>query len=362
LGTGYALFYKLTGDRKYLEAAIRCANALAKHVRPGDAEHTPWPFRVDARTGVTLALEEYGGDVAGSLRLFEELMQLQAGDAQSYRKARDLAWRWMVNHPLNRESPAWNRWTGYFEDVPRQPSDFNQLTPMAAAYYVLAHEDPAGIDPQWMTHVGDLLDLVKARLGRGPFFGAQAIDEQTTPDGKFACCSRAGQGDHTARWAAINALYFEKTRDGQARESAFRSLNYATYFAGSDGRIACCGGDYSDPFWFSDGYSDYLRHFQWAMGAIPDFAPAGQDHILRSSSIVQMVKYGERSVEYRTFDAAASDVLRLSFKPSRVTAGGAPLGEHSDLKTEGYTLRPLSGGDWIVRILHSSSGEVSIKG
>ncbi len=44
LGTGYALFYQLTGERKYLDAAIRCAQALAKHVRIGDAEHTPWPF------------------------------------------------------------------------------------------------------------------------------------------------------------------------------------------------------------------------------------------------------------------------------------------------------------------------------
>ena len=98
-----------------------------------------------------------------------------------------------------------------------------------------------------MGHVGRLLDWVKVKLGRGPFFGAQAIDEQTTPDASFGCCSRAGQGDHTARWAAINALFFEKTRDGQAREDAFRSLNYATYFAGADGRIACCGVDYHDP-------------------------------------------------------------------------------------------------------------------
>jgi len=362
LGTGYALFYKLTGDRKYLDASIRCADALAKHVRPGDAEHTPWRFRVDARTGVTLALEEYGGDVAGSLRLFEELIRLHAGDVQSYQKARDVAWHWMVDNLFNRSSPAWNKWTGYFEDVPRQPNDFNQLTPMAASYYILSHDDPAEIDANWKTHVGDLLDLVKARLGRGPFFGAQAIDEQTTPDGKFACCSRAGQGDHTARWAAINAMYFEKTGDGQARENAFRSLNYATYFAGSDGRIACCGVDYTDPYWFSDGYSDYLRHFEWGMGAIPDFAPVGQDHILRSSSVVQTVKYGNRSVEYRTFDASARDVLRLGFKPQQVTAGGAPLAERGDLKTQGYTLQPLTSGDWILRIMHSSSGDVSIKG
>ena len=361
LGTGYALFYKLTGERKYLDAAIRCAQALANHVRAGDALHTPWAFRVDAKTGVTLALEEYGGNVAGPLRLFEELIRLDAGDVAAYRKARDTAWQWMRDQPLNRESPAWNKWAGYFEDVPRRTENVNQLTPMMAAYYILNRDDPAEVDPQWMSHVGRLMDWVRIKLGRGPFFGAQAIDEQTTPDAAFGCCSRAGQGDHTARWAAINAMYFEKTRDGQAREDAFRSLNYGTYFAGSDGRIACCGVDYGSPYWFSDGYSDYMRHFEWAMGAVPEFAPVGQNHILRSSSVVQKVSYGGRSVAYRTFDAAATEVIRLSFKPSRVTAGGSGLAERSDLKSEGFTLQPLPEGDWALRIKHTNSGEISIK-
>ena len=362
LGAGYALFYKLTGERKYLDAAIRCAQALAKHVRSGDAEKTPWAFRVDARTGVTLALEEYGGNVAGPLRLFEELIRLNAGDVATFRKARETAWRWMVDQPLNRASSAWNKWAGYFEDVSHHIDNVNQLTPMAAAYYILAREDPSEIDPQWMSHAGRLIDWVRIKLGRGPFFGAQAIDEQTTPDATFGCCSRAGQGDHTARWAAINAMYFEKTRDGQAREDAFRSLNYATYFAGSDGRIACCGVDYTHPYWFSDGYSDYMRHFQWAMGAVPEFAPAGQNHILRSSSVVQKVAYSDRSVAYRTFDAAATEVLRLNFKPSRITAGGTAMVERNDLESQGFTLKALPGGDWIARIKHVNSGDISIGG
>ena len=36
--------YEETGDRAYLREAIRCANALAAHVAPGDNAHTPWPF------------------------------------------------------------------------------------------------------------------------------------------------------------------------------------------------------------------------------------------------------------------------------------------------------------------------------
>jgi hypothetical protein len=362
LGTGYALFYKLTGERKYLEAAIHCAQALARHVRPGDADHTPWPFRIDARTGATLALEEYGGDVAGSLRLFDMLIQLNAGDVGAFRKARDLALAWMINNPLNHDSRAWNKWAGFFEDIPRQTEDVNQLTPMMAAFYILSRDNPADVDPKWMSHVGNLLDWVRIKLGRGPFFGAHAIDEQTTPDASFGCCSRAGQGDHTARWAAINALFFEKTRDGQAREDAFRSLNYATYFAGSDGRIACCGVDYNNFYWFSDGYADYMRHFQWAMGAVPEFAPARENHLLRSSSVVQKVTYTARTVEYRTFDPAAVDVLRLNFKPSRVTAGGEPLRERKDTAEAGYTLQPLPGGDWIVRVRHVNAGDVDLRG
>lgn len=362
LGAGYALFYQLTGERKYLDAALRCAQALARHVRAGDADHTPWPFRVDAHTGVTLALEEYGGDVAGSLRLFEELIRLDAGDVAAWRAARATALKWLLDYPLNHDSPAWNKWSGYFEDIPRHTDDVNQLLPMMTAYYILAREDPADVDPRWMGHVGRLLDWVRIKLGRGPFFGAQAIDEQTTPDASFGCCSRAGQGDHTARWAAINALFFEKTGDGQAREDAFRSLNYATYFAGSDGRVACCGVDYLEPFWFSDGYSDYVRHFEWAMGAIPQLAPAGEAHLLRSSSVVQKVTYAAQRVEYRTFDRAATEVLRLNFRPARVSAGGTALSERANTHMAGYTLEALPGGDWIVRIRHENSGDIVVAG
>ena len=362
LGTGYALFYKLTGEGKYLQAAIRCADALARHVRVGDAEHTPWAFRVDARTGVTLALEEYGSDVVGPLRLFEELIGLDAGDVAGYRKARGLALQWLLEFPLNSASRAWNKWSGFFEDIPRNTADVNQLTPMMTAYYILAHEDPATVDPQWMGHVGRLIDWVREKFGRGPFFGAQAIDEQATPDASFGCCSRAGQGDHTARWAAVNALFYEKTHDGQAREDALRSLNYATYFARDDGLIACCGSDYHDPFWFSDGYADYLRHFQWAMGAIPELAPAGEDHVLRSSSVIRQVRYGTRRIAYQSFDAAAREVLRVSFEPLHVSCEARALEERTSDAEPGYTRRRLPGGDWVLHIRHSTCKAITVSG
>jgi hypothetical protein len=72
-------------------------------------------------------------------------------------------------------------------------------------------------------------------------------------------------------------MHDEKTNDAQAREDAFRSLNYATYFAASDGNISCCGTGFDGQYWFDDGYADYSRNFSWGMGAIPEFARGGRE-------------------------------------------------------------------------------------
>ncbi len=360
LGMGYVLFYELTGEQKYLDAAEHCADALASHVRAGDDEHTPWPFRLDAKTGVTLANEEYGGDVASSARLFDELIRIKAGDVELYKSARDTAWKWVLEYPLNRDSKAWDKWSGFFEDVKHGTDNVNQFLPDLAAYYILSRDDPTSVDPDWVAHVGHLIDWVRLRFGRGPFFGAWAIDEQGTPDGR-GCCSRAGQGSHGGRWAAINALYAARSGDGQAREDAIRSMNYATYFAGSDGRVACCGADFHHPYWFSDGYADYLRHFSWLMGALPEAAPVGQNHILHSTTVIQKVSYEAGRVAYQTFDTSGTQVLRLNFKPAKVMVGGAALAERRDLKEAGFVVEATAQKDYIIRIRQRGDTHVAIE-
>ena len=361
LGVGYARFYELTGDRRYLEAAVAAADALVRHVRPGDAWHTPWPFRVNARTGAVLADEEYGGMVVSPVRLFDELLKLGAGDVQQYQRARDVAWGWLLRHPLNRRSPAWRKWSGYFEDIRRDTANLNQAAPTMTAWYLLSHPAPDTIDPQWRDHVRDLAEWVRGYFGRGPFYGAWAIDEQRPP-GRRRCCSAAGLGSATARWAAINALLAERLRGSAARERAFRSLNYATYFADVDGKVACCGNDFSSPYWFDDGYSDYMRSFQWAMGALPDLAPRGQDHLLRSTSVIQGVGYRRGEVAYQAFDDQGTEVLRLSYRPATVNADGAALPLRRTLDGAGYTTARLAGGDYLVRIQRQGARAVDVAG
>ncbi|MEN3312095.1 MAG: hypothetical protein V7645_1424 [Actinomycetota bacterium] len=359
LGLGYALFYELTGDRRYLTAAVAAGNALARHVRAGDATHTPWPFRVNARTGAVLDGAEFGGLVVGPVRLLDELIEIGAGNTAAYTRARDLAWSWLLKHQLNPDSRAWNRWSGFYEDVPYNPRSLNQASPTLTAQYLLSQSSPQALDPLWNEHAKTVLRWVRTSFGRGPFAGAWGIDEQRAP-GRPGCCSRVGLGSTTSRWAAANALLYARTGDEAARDQAVRSLSYATYFATRDGRISCCGQRPGNTFWFSDGYGDYLRSFNWAMAAMPELAPKRQNHLLGSGSVVQSVAYSQNGVAYRTFDAASTEVLRLRFRPRRVTAGTTLL-EREDLNAEGYVIQTLGGGDYAMRIRHDRSRRIRIE-
>jgi hypothetical protein len=360
LGLGYLLFYELTGERRYLRAAVRCGNALANHVRAGDATHTPWPFRVDARTGRVLDGAQFGGMVVGPVRLLDELIEVGTGNSAAFRRARDLAWSWLLNNQLNSTSAAWNNWSGFYEDVPFNPRSRNQASPTMTAHYLLTRDSPETVDPLWDEHASSLLAWVRSSFGRGPFLGAWGIDEQWAP-GKNGCCSRVGLGSTTSRWAAANALLYARTGDQRARELAVRSLDYATYFEAGEGRISCCGVRSHNTFWFSDGYGDYLRSFNWAMAAMPELAPKRRDHLLGSSSVVQAVAYGRRRITYRTYDMGSTEVLRLSFRPRRVTAGTV-LTERSDLAGEGYVVQALGDGDFTVRIRHDHARRIRIDG
>jgi poly(3-hydroxybutyrate) depolymerase len=357
LGRGYLQFYELTGDRRYLRAAIRSADALARHVRVGDPARTPWPFRVDARSGRVLDGAQFGGAVVGPLQLLDDLIGLRAGNTAAYRRASGLALSWLLGHQLNPASRAWNRWSGFYEDVPYNPASRNQASPTLTALYLLRNP---GRDPLWREHTSSLLRYVRSAFARGPFVGAWGIDEQRAP-GRPGCCSPVGLGSTTSRWAAANAELFARTGDESARELAVRSLNYATYFAASNGLVSCCGRRPQNTYWFSDGYADYLRSFNWAMAALPELAPKRQNHLLGSSSVVQAVTYRRGRIVYRTFANASTEVLRLSFLPRSVVAG-APLQRRSDLEVEGYVAEPLDGGDYVIRIRHDQSRRIRIDG
>ena len=350
LGLAYLRFYELTGETRFLRAGVRSANVLARHVRDTGDSRTPWAFRVDARTGATLDNAGFGGAVAAPLALLDEALRLHVGTTATLRAARDRALSWLIGHQLNASSPVYNRWTGFYEDVPYNPAGRNQAVPMLTAEYLLA--GGAAVDPHWLQHARALAAWVRAHFGVGPYDGATGIDEQAFTGGR-RCCSRAGLGSDTARFAAVEALLAARTGDPAERRTATTSLAYATYFSLGDGRVSCCGASaYRNPYWFSDGYGDYLQYVSQALGALPALAPRGQDHVLASTSVVQRVHYGHRTVAYRTFDTDARETLRLAYRPTRIESGGRTLPLEHALGSPGYTVHATGDGDFVVRIAH----------
>jgi hypothetical protein len=184
------------------------------------------------------------------------------------------------------------------------------------------------------------------------FHGARTISEQTAYMFKMA--------SHTSRFGAVNALYAAATGDAIAKDKAFRSLNWATYMARDNGTVnegpaeSVSGVN----FWFTDGHGDYVRHFMIAMGAFPEWAPAGENHLLRSSSVVRAVIYSADSITYDTFDAAATEVLRVNSQPQGVSAGGLALPRRADVNAPGWTCDSATG---VLKVRHDSGAHVQVR-
>ena len=109
--------------------------------------------------------------------------------------------------------------------------------------------------------------------------------------------------------------------------------------------------------WFTDGHGDYVRHFMIAMGAFPEWAPAGENHLLRSSSVVRAINYAADSISYDTYDAASTEVLRVNSPPQGVSAGGLALAQRADVNAAGWTYDSASG---VLKVRHDSATNIRV--
>lgn len=345
LGMGYLRFYELTGKVTYRDAALACAQALARYVRVGDALHSPWPFRVYAKTNVVR--EEYSSNVIGPIRLLDELVRLRVANVADFRRARGMAWEWMMHYPLKND-----RWAGYFEDIQifPEPVNFNQYSPLETARYILQHPE---YDPNWREDVPHLIRVVEAKLvvnaPKEPAlqWGAHAVSEQFVDMDKM--------GSHTSRYASVNALWYEITGDQAAKEKAFRSLNWATYMCRTNGAVNV--GPVDQSIWWADGYADYIRHFMAALASVPEWAPRDQDHLLRSTSIVRNISYQPNEIRYRVFDDASTEIFRLRFTPTSVQANGKILSKRNIRTGGGWTFDERTH---VLTLRHVGANEINI--
>ncbi|MFA6244307.1 MAG: hypothetical protein WC655_25415, partial [Candidatus Hydrogenedentales bacterium] len=291
VGYAYVRFFRITGDQKYLEAAVAIAKALFAHMQPGDDKHSPLPFRVDLQTGKVL--DQYTANMIAPVLFFDILVD---SGLSEYAAPRDTLWKWILEHPMTN-----NLWSGYYEDVGQRTENLNQQIPMEIARYMLHHPEVA---PDYKTQVPALLTWVRGRFGATKRYGATSVREQDV------CFEE--MSSHTARYASVAALWFGVTGDAADREEARAAFALSTYSTFNkhtkDGQaLNYVGLGYPIP-WFSDSYFDFLAHFMDGMSAMPELAPADADHLIGTSATVKTITYAAGRIEYDTFEPEGSEI------------------------------------------------------
>lgn len=311
-GAELVVLYKMTGNKRYLDAAVKIADTLAARIQPGDTDHSPWPYRVHAATGEVHRQQRQGRtyeavyttNYTGALRMFTDLAALKQPNAKSYLRARDMLVRWLKTYPLKT-----NKWGPFFEDIPTSTWSDTEHNADTLAMYILENPD---WDPAWKDQARGILKWSYETFANKEFiqFGVIPINEQTA--------YRVPGNSHTSRHASVELLYCEKTGECQDKDAAIRRLNWATYMVDVDGKNRYPRDDH----WLTDGYGDYVRHYLRAMAAAPEFAPGDQNHLLRTSSVIQKISYGPSEIVYTKFDARSTEKFKLGAWAPRSVRGG----------------------------------------
>ncbi|MGP8323833.1 MAG: hypothetical protein ACT6FG_07545 [Methanosarcinaceae archaeon] len=362
LGIELITLYKMTGRKNYLDAAICIANTLAINVKKGDNDNSPLPFKVHAETGEIGKLYDwrakkdqgyssYTTNWTGTMRLFTELIKMNKGNVDDYKRAFDVFVAWMKEYPLKT-----NKWGPFFEDI-HGWSD-TQINAVTFAQYVMENQE---LFPGWQSQVRGILDWVYERLGNQEWeqeYGVIVVNEQTAYE--------VPGNSHSSRQASIELLYAKLTGDNTWKDNAIRQLNWATYMVDIDGKNRYP----RDQIWMTDGYGDYVRHYLRAMAYEPELAPDNAIHLLSATSIIRNIEYASQPVNpeehsdevllfYRTYDASSVEEIRLMVKPGRIMAGDKPLNEVNSGNGEGWSWKPMKNGG-LLTVKHDRTSEIKI--
>lgn len=328
--------YKIRENRIYLDAAVRIANTLVAHIKAGDLNYSPLPFKVQVNTGQLGMLRNHdftGGaiDTAGytsnwapTMQLLLDLSELKEGNTQAYRQAFSTLLNWMKAVPMKE-----NKWGPFFEDVDWWSE--TQINAMTFARFIMEHRN---YFPDWKNDVQKIITWVHRNFANEKWkkYGVVVTNEQTV--------YQTPANSHSSRQAADELLFVSLTGDSSLFENAVRELNWATYMVDFDGKNRFP----QDEPWLTDGYGDYVRHYLRAMDAIPQLTAPGENHIISSTSVVQQADYegflkkfiflnfdkedsGKVKLFYRTYEPAGVEKIRLDKKPSSVLVDERQLEE-----------------------------------
>lgn len=253
---GYALvlLFEATKEKQYLDQALQHARVLATNMTTGTATNSPWPFRVDYRTG------EPNGAVAGNmgfiLRLFDKL--LEHGHSE-FQFPRDRLWSWIKNFQIPDLAKDGLLWVQFFEDH-HELDNRTAWAPLNLARYLIEKQD--ALDPDWRKNVRALIDFTNARF-TSVRNGILVCGEQTN--------DRDPWGGILSTYGAVLAMHAKATDSDEFKGLAWQALNYCLYAIHDDG---CPGDKATRPDrggWQEDAHTDKLHNYVDAMNAFPEW-------------------------------------------------------------------------------------------
>lgn len=254
---GYALtrLYEETKDKRYLDQALQNARVLATNMQPGDGQHSPWPFRVDYRTGEGRG--PVSADMSYILRLFDEL--IGQGYAE-FQEPREKLWKWIKQYQIPSARKDGSLWVQFFEDYDK-PDNRNAWSPLSLARYLV--EKKESLDPDWKEDAKSLIDFVNENF-TSIRSGVLVCGEQTY--------DKKPWGGVLSTYGATLAMYSAATGSPEYRGLAWQALNYALYATNDDGCPRENSLQSGRGGWQEDAHTDKIHNFMDAIAAFPEWA------------------------------------------------------------------------------------------
>jgi hypothetical protein len=253
-GHALALLFEATGDSRYLMQALQNARGLVANQQAGGAGNSPWPFRVDYRSG------EGRGPVSGNmtyiLRLFDQLMR---HGYEEFSGPRQSLWRWIKVHQLPSAAADGALFAQFFEDHDT-PTNRSAWAPLNLARYLLEKREL--LDAQWLADCRSLIDFVRANFTHREC-GVTVCHEQDE--------DKQAWGGVNSTYGAVLAMYAKAADSREFADEARQALNFTLYSIDEQGRPRDLALSPQPGGWQEDAHTDVIHNYMDALRAFPEW-------------------------------------------------------------------------------------------
>ena len=255
-GCALVLLCEETKDERYLRQALETARVLVANMRDGTNMKSPWPFRVDYRTGAPRG--DVGSNQSFTLRLFDKLIELGYVE---FKAPREKLWAWIKKVQIPNAAGDGLLWVQFFEDY-AMTTNRNSWAPLNLARYLCEKKET--LDRDWQKDARTLIDFVNGRF-------------TSIKSGVLVCGEQDDDlnpwGGAVSTYGAVLAVYSKATGSSEFKSAAWQVMNYALYSIDDDGCPSEAvwkgrrrGG------WQEDAHTDKLHNFVDAMNSFPEWA------------------------------------------------------------------------------------------